>query len=177
MLRRGRDDGASAVEFALLVSLFLLIVFGTISAGFAFSRQITIRQAARESSRFGSTLPIPPDTNLTVNDWLTDVYDAAVAAGGDSLSATTPVPGQFVCVAYVAGTATGGSQPTVSYSVPSADGPPSTSPCWDDSASGLTTDSRVQVVIHRNTDWNTLFAGGTITLTSRSITPYERTVP
>jgi Flp pilus assembly protein TadG len=177
MPRRVGDDGASAVEFALLVTLFLLIVFGLISAGFAFSHQIAIRQAARESSRFGSTLPIPPDTNLTVDDWLTDVYDAAVAAGGDSLNATTPVPGQFVCVAYVAGTATGGSQPTISHSVPSADGPPSTSPCWDDSSSGLAPDSRVQVLIRRDTDWNTLFASGTITLTSRSITPYERTVP
>lgn len=182
MFRNGHDEGAggaAAVEFALLVSLFLLIVFGTISAGFAFSRQIAIRSAARESSRFGSTLPIPPSAGLTVGDWLTDVYTSAVAASGDALNAGSPVPGQFVCVAYVAGTGAGGSgaQPTVSYSVPATSGPATTQPCWDDSTAGIAHDPRVQVYIRRNTDWNTMFAGGTITLDAKSVTPYERSIP
>ena len=58
--RRGRSDsGASAVEFALILPLFLILVFGTISAGFGFERWINVTQAARETSRFAATYPFP----------------------------------------------------------------------------------------------------------------------
>lgn len=48
---RGRDRGAAAVEFALMLPLLLLIVFGLIDFGRALNAQITITQAAREGAR------------------------------------------------------------------------------------------------------------------------------
>jgi Flp pilus assembly protein TadG len=45
------DRGAAAVEFALLLPLILLIVFGIIDFGRALNAQVTITQAAREGSR------------------------------------------------------------------------------------------------------------------------------
>jgi len=45
------DRGAAAVEFALLLPLLLLIVFGIIDFGRALNAQITITQAAREGAR------------------------------------------------------------------------------------------------------------------------------
>jgi Flp pilus assembly protein TadG len=45
------DRGAAAVEFALLLPLLLLIVFGIIDFGRAINAQITITQAAREGAR------------------------------------------------------------------------------------------------------------------------------
>ncbi len=49
--RHGRDRGATAVEFALLLPVLMLIVFGTIDFGRALNAQITLTQAAREGVR------------------------------------------------------------------------------------------------------------------------------
>ena len=48
---RHDDRGASAVEFALLLPVLLLIVFGIVDFGRAFNAQITLTQAAREGVR------------------------------------------------------------------------------------------------------------------------------
>lgn len=46
-----RERGAVAVEFALLLPLLLLIIFGLIDFGRALNAQITLTQAAREGAR------------------------------------------------------------------------------------------------------------------------------
>jgi Flp pilus assembly protein TadG len=53
-----RDRGAAVVEFALVLPLLLLLVFGIIDFGRALNAQITLTQAAREGARLdaiGST--------------------------------------------------------------------------------------------------------------------------
>ena len=50
-LRRLSDRGAAAVEFALVLPLLLLILFGIIDFGRALNTQITLTQAAREGAR------------------------------------------------------------------------------------------------------------------------------
>src|SRR5512139_2340495 len=58
MPRRGRanhaDGGAAAVEFALVLPLLLLVVFGLIDFGRALNEQIVLTQAAREGARAAS---------------------------------------------------------------------------------------------------------------------------
>lgn len=49
--RLADDDGASAVEFALVVPLLLLVVFGIINFGVLFSQQITFNNSVREGAR------------------------------------------------------------------------------------------------------------------------------
>lgn len=49
--RHAGDDGASAVEFALVVPLLLLIVFGIINFGVLFSQQLSLNNAVREGAR------------------------------------------------------------------------------------------------------------------------------
>jgi Flp pilus assembly protein TadG len=51
--RRGHaaDDGAAAVEFALVVPFLLLVVFGIINFGFLFSQQLTLNNGVREGAR------------------------------------------------------------------------------------------------------------------------------
>jgi Flp pilus assembly protein TadG len=48
---RGRDDGAQAVEFALISIPLLTLLYGLIAFGFVFNEQITATQLAREGAR------------------------------------------------------------------------------------------------------------------------------
>jgi Flp pilus assembly protein TadG len=54
-LRRWRggvgDSGASAVEFALVVPMLLVLVFGIINFGAIFAQQIALNNAARQAAR------------------------------------------------------------------------------------------------------------------------------
>jgi Flp pilus assembly protein TadG len=59
-----RDRGAAAVEFALLLPVLLLILFGIIDFGRALNAQITLTQAAREGARLAA-LGVPSATVIT----------------------------------------------------------------------------------------------------------------
>lgn len=49
----GRTErGASAVEFALVVSILILIMIGIVNFGFVFSQQISLNNAARQAARY-----------------------------------------------------------------------------------------------------------------------------
>ena len=48
---RGRDRGAAAVEFALVVPLLLLLVMGILDYGRFFFDSVSLRQGAREGAR------------------------------------------------------------------------------------------------------------------------------
>jgi Flp pilus assembly protein TadG len=61
--RRGRGErGASLVELAIVLPIFVLLVFGVIQFGITYNNLITIRQGVREAARqgavgnFGSTM-------------------------------------------------------------------------------------------------------------------------
>lgn len=57
MLERfGNRRGASAVEFALLLPLFLLLVFGIIEFGLLMKDYLTVSHAAREAARYASVM-------------------------------------------------------------------------------------------------------------------------
>lgn len=54
MGRFRQERGASAVEFAIIGSLLLLILFGTIQFGITFNRYQGLQSSAREGARLGS---------------------------------------------------------------------------------------------------------------------------
>lgn len=78
-LRSGSEEGAAAVEFALVVPLLLTLLFGIIEFGFAFNAQIVVTNAAREAAR-----------ELAVDEDATIADIEAVAA-----TAIAPVAAQF----------------------------------------------------------------------------------
>jgi Flp pilus assembly protein TadG len=160
-----RDEGAAAVEFALIFPIFALIAFGTIAAGFAFSRQINITQAAREASRYGSTLSFKstgPANNGTIDTWLPKVDAAAVGSAGDGVFAGL----SNRCVAYV-DTAAGSAWHSVNG------GSKVSGPCPGTTAASAGLKVYVQVVLERQTNFNIIIANPDITLRSVSTTPYE----
>lgn len=49
-----QDSGASAVEFALVLMLLTVLLFGTIQYGYTFFEYIQVAHAAREGVRWGA---------------------------------------------------------------------------------------------------------------------------
>lgn len=63
-----RDRGAVAIEFALLLPVLLLLLFGIIDFGRALNASITLTQAAREGARLAAVADANgvPNTRATV---------------------------------------------------------------------------------------------------------------
>lgn len=51
--RRRSDDGASAVELALVLPILMLLIFGIISFGLYFAGALGLSNATREAARYG----------------------------------------------------------------------------------------------------------------------------
>ena len=65
-MRRFREErGASAVEFAIIASLLLMILFGTITFGITFNRIQGLQSSAREGARLGSLSQTTVDQIVT----------------------------------------------------------------------------------------------------------------
>jgi len=69
------ETGASAVEFALLLPLLMMILFGVIEFGFALYRQSVLTNASREGARLVIFQSVPAITtgqiNATIDNYLT----------------------------------------------------------------------------------------------------------
>ncbi|MEW6183388.1 MAG: TadE/TadG family type IV pilus assembly protein [Bacillota bacterium] len=60
MVKNKKDSGQALVEFALVVPLLLLVIFGTIEFGRIYHAQLTVASAAREGARKAA---VTSDTN------------------------------------------------------------------------------------------------------------------
>ena len=50
--RRGQEDGASAVEFALVVPILLVLFLGIVNFGIVLAQQLSLSNSARQAARF-----------------------------------------------------------------------------------------------------------------------------
>jgi len=75
--QRNHERGAAAVEFALVLPVLLLLVFGMLEFSRAYNVQISLTNAAREGAR---VMAIHNDATLATN--------AAIAAAAPSVSLT-----------------------------------------------------------------------------------------
>lgn len=50
--KSSKELGAVAVEFALILPIFLMLVFGIVEFGRAFNIQVSLSEAARETARY-----------------------------------------------------------------------------------------------------------------------------
>jgi Flp pilus assembly protein TadG len=116
--RERRDRGAAAVEFALVVPLLIMLVFGIISFGIVFAQKLALGNGAREAARFGvvderscaeitdaardaaRTIALDPeDVEVTVSLGSTAGGAAAVCAGGgDQAPCEDSSPGDSIWV-------------------------------------------------------------------------------
>ncbi len=89
------SDGAVAVEFALILPVLLMLLFGITTAGISFTHAIGLSNAVREGSRFGATdhpggAPFP-FTAAQWDTWGTDTIARVRGTQFDDTSVTTAV--------------------------------------------------------------------------------------
>ena len=166
MLCRARkqpcDEGAAAVEFALLFPIFFMVCIGTITFGFAFEKWISVTQAAREASRFAATYPNPNGTT-----WVNTVGQAAAESAGLVLPGTpgaTDETSYYLCVRFTPEPATTapGVQLKTWGTLPAATCPTTTLP-----------DSRVDVTLSRLANVNWLFGTSNLNVSGTNTSRFE----
>ena len=83
-LRRGsaREDGAAAVEFALIVGLLAMLVFGMMEYGLAFWQMQSLRAATREGARVAAV----GGDSAQVSDAVVGASAGALPAGFSGIS-------------------------------------------------------------------------------------------
>jgi Flp pilus assembly protein TadG len=104
--RWSREDGAELIEFALVMPLMLLVMFGIIDFGLLFQRYLVVTNAAREGARV-AVLPgyTDADVQARVGQYMT-------AAG---LTETAPAPTIERTVTCAGGQSIGVQRVTVQY--------------------------------------------------------------
>ncbi len=80
--QRERDRGAAAVEFALVLPILLVLVFGIIDFGRAYMAQISLTQAAREGARLSALGRPSGEVTSRVQDAAQPLTGVAVSPGG-----------------------------------------------------------------------------------------------
>ncbi|SRR6266540_1955057 len=109
---RKTERGAAAVEFALILPLLMVILFGTIDWGWYFFVQQIVNNAAREGARVGSlTVPGTPGADATAKEQAEAQARTYLSAAGlrGTASVDAVVTGTFVqvTVSYPTGSLTG----------------------------------------------------------------------
>ena len=91
--RRGRDDGAAAVEMAMVMPLLLFVLFGIVDLSRAYDTQIQLSQAAREGARLVSM--------QSTSDLTTRIHQAApsLCPTPETSPATCTVTTQYLVAA------------------------------------------------------------------------------
>jgi Flp pilus assembly protein TadG len=168
--RRRGERGASMVEFALIMPVFLLIVFGGISAALAYEHKNDIVHAVRDGARYGATVPVSQcdTTSVCGNRNWAQLVQYVTSQRSDGALTTSQI-----CVALVTGSS--GTVYTRSPGVYTT-GTNATFPtagCFSDG--NVDSGNRVHVSAIRNGEKiNLIFSTLTIPVSSKGTARYEQ---
>ena len=158
----------------------MTLVLGMFSGGIAYNQKLTMTGAARESSRYGATLPVTPKcatTGASTNqdEWLRCVASIAVQTLTGQLSPSAP--GRSICVAYVNQTGVvipGGNDATRNLTLTTNDTGAFANAVCPGAPTASTSQRQVQVVLKRTSKLQLLFFNTPLALTSTSVSRFER---
>ena len=85
---RADERGAAAVEFAMILPLLILLVFGIVQFSLAYNRQQGLHAAAREGARIAS---LPQTTQTEISDRVTDALDGVPFSSTPTIAVTPNV--------------------------------------------------------------------------------------
>ncbi len=104
-LQSRRQEGAAAVEFALVSLMLITLLLGIVDFGYAINRDTMLNNAAREGAREGSLNPKTTDIKAVVSAAASGLDGASLTttvtcrkAGGGSCSIATATSGDVVVV-------------------------------------------------------------------------------
>jgi Flp pilus assembly protein TadG len=83
--------GASAVEFAIILPILVLLLFGIIEIGFAIYDKAMITNASREGARAGIIFKVPPVTDEEIASVVNTYLGSALITFGAPVAATVTV--------------------------------------------------------------------------------------
>jgi Flp pilus assembly protein TadG len=86
------DRGAEAVEFALVVPIFLLLVFGIVDFGYMINRDTMVNNASREGARAGALNPDQTAINTLVRQSLSTLEPVGTSPSKVTVLATCRTP-------------------------------------------------------------------------------------
>ena len=89
------SDGASAVEFALVLPLLLLLILGTVEFGTLFYRQAIVSWSSREAARTGIVQAVPKPTAGQVEAVVSSVLNKAGLGAAPVAVTVTGAGGAF----------------------------------------------------------------------------------
>jgi len=172
--RRGSGDrGAVLVEFAFVMPILIMLLFGLVSAGMAWNQNLAMASAARAGGRYAATLRTASTGFTSIDDYLDAVAQRVVDSSEGALATTAP--GRVICVAYVhnsssldfdktrSRTETG---TTVTRGDGSTDGK-----CFTDNQGD--TEAHIQISVQRTTTIETGLWSQTTTLSQKVVFRYE----
>ena len=92
-LARKREAGTSVVEMAIVLPLLLLLVFAIGDFGIAYTRWVSLTNAAREGARVGVVFRNPCEAGTVESEIRTTVVDFADSSGLDGATIVTDIVG------------------------------------------------------------------------------------
>jgi len=167
--RASGDDGAALVEFALVLPILAMFLFGTLSAGMAWNTNLAMAQGARMGGRYAATLPTRNYTSL--DDYLDAVATQVVGSSEGSIATTAT--GRIVCVAYVHPNGSTTLDQTRRRNESGTTVTRANSTCFTDGQGS--DDTRVQVMTERTSKLETGIWSRNITLHQQLVFRYEVT--
>lgn len=95
-MRRQREGGSVAVEFALLLPILVLLMFGLLECGLALFNLQVVTNASREAARAGIVAAAPkmsaPEIETIAKGYLSNAGFDATVASVTVTGAQTPFP-------------------------------------------------------------------------------------
>ena len=85
---RGEERGSTLIEFAIVLPLFVALLFGVVTTGVAYSAKVGVIEAVREGARYGASLKLGTGATA-VADWEASVRARVAAASGGELAAAS----------------------------------------------------------------------------------------
>jgi len=108
--RRLRDQrGAAVVEFALIVPILVMLVFGIVDFGWAMNRDTLVNNAAREGAREGSLNPVQADVVASVRNSLSTLEPLGTTPSRITVTVTCRKPDNTVCTNFATDAVSGGT--------------------------------------------------------------------
>lgn len=108
--RRHRDQrGAAALEFALIVPVLVMVVFGVVDFGWMVNRDTLVNNAAREGAREGSLNPDAAAITTAVRNSLSQIEPVGTTPSKIAVAVSCRKPDGSACSSFAADAVPGGT--------------------------------------------------------------------